>query len=286
MSAENKLAAAVNCALIEFARMQLGQYDQNLTQDGRLSLLNAYEAGSDCDFVESKQDDGSILREAEFNTTDHDNISDELSNAALDLKYAIYAACKEFVHTMKNELIAEVRDCLKLELKMEIIAELGKLDMLDDKVPQCVDAEVMKNHAEFVRERSQRNNNANKRQSSCSFSSFGESGGPSEKSLQLQSDDFKINLEETCADLPESLRNNEMFMRVNNALVRSQRTGGSQYTDDELLAARRGRIDPNDPNYSFDFNKLRSIEFEDDNNTNPEFDRLFAEKFGGGSNRY
>jgi hypothetical protein len=271
MSAENKLATAINGMIIEFARFQLEKtLKQGLSLEGQLRLLDAYEAGSDCDFIESKQDDGSILREAEFNSTAHDNISDELSNASMDLKYAVYAASKDFVSALKDEIIAEVRDCLKLELKMEIIAELGKLDMLDNKPNTSARAQ---------------SNRPGRSEQSMKQSVTGLEV-PSGR-LQLQSDDLEIDFnafngrrDDADNDLPESLKNNEMFMRLNNAINRSRQTGGSYYSDDDLIAARRGRIDPNDPNHSFDFNKLREINFDDDNNVNPEFDKLFAEKFG------
>ncbi len=278
MSAENKLATAINGMIIEFARFQLEKMvKQGLTPEGQLRLLDAYEAGSDCDFIESKQDDGSILREAEFNSTAHDNISDELSNTSMDLKYAVYAASKDFVSALKDEIIAEVRDCLKLELKMEIISELGKLDMLDNK--PNTGGRMQSNHP-------------GRPEPSMKQSVTGLEV-PSGR-LQLQSDDLEIDFNAFNGrsdnrnnhsrnddnDLPESLKNNEMFMRLNNAINRSRQTGGSYYSDDDLIAARRGRIDPNDPNHRFDFDKLREINFDEDNNVNPEFDKLFAEKFG------
>ena len=257
MTAPNKLASAINNAVVGFIKF----YQENSTVS---NLLENYLESTNCDFVDVVMDDGTVQREAEYNNAPKDNINDTFSATALDLKYQMFSSCKDAICEIRNLIVEDVRNSIKMELKMEILAELGQFNATSattsvstTSASKPVIKKVNKVHPARVHP-----------------------NAPTRKTYSddiFSTEEFKLTVDDD--DLPESLRNNELFKRLNTAIDRSSRTG-SQYTDEDLLSLRANRMDPNAiGEQQFDYEKLRNIEFTDDENINPEYDRLFNKKF-------
>jgi hypothetical protein len=250
MTAPNKLASAINNAVVGFIKF----YQEHSTVS---NMLEDYLESTNCDFVDVVMNDGTVQREAEYNTAPKDNINDTFSASALDLKYQMFSSCKDAICEIRNLIVEEVRNAIKMELKMEILAELGQFNADNTSVSKPVIKKVNKVHSARVHP-----------------------NAPTRKTYSddiFSSEEFKLTVDDD--DLPESLRNNELFKRLNTAIDRSSHTG-SQYNDEDLLSLRANRMDPNAiGEQQFDYEKLRNIEFIDDENINPEYDRLFNKKF-------
>jgi hypothetical protein len=217
-------------------------------------------------------------------------------------------SCEKFVHALYRELMERIHDGVKMELKMEVMSEISQL-LTEHLEP--VDGEGADTHVPGSDAYACGAHSCSFGESACDgvygtfapikarddiFSEFANikyetadtqspDGAEHGSGAHTDSDgyrEFAESAESAQDDFMKSLEDNPIFRMVNSGLERAGR-GISMHTDEELLELRRGRYNPSDEHLrdTVNMDVLRNIEYEE-RETNPEYDELYARKFGSG----
>lgn len=274
--AANALTSAVEESLIGFLRFVSSTPSVNMAE-----LLNTYSQATEGDFDETEQPADNALAEntAAGALNNADNVEDTLASRCVDLKYSIYTACRRAINEIRVDLVNNVRDAIKFEIKMELLTELGA-----DTVPQTsVVTPATPTLALSVDHDTFNTTQAMKPASLADYitasntapTQFSASPWVDDTSGWSQPQPIKLNASMGGND---ALLSNPLFQRINRGFERKSQ-GLSYYDNEALIEARKNRVDTEDTDHKSDIEKLKSINF-DEPASDDLFDKLILEKFG------
>lgn len=275
--AANALTSAVEESLIGFLRFVSSTPSVNMAE-----LLNTYSQTTEGDFDETEQ---SVAGTVDVATAD--NVEDTLASRCVDLKYSIYTACRRAINEIRVDLVNNVRDAIKFEIKMELLTELGA-----DTVPQASN-DARPAPATTLAQGLALSDTFDTTQpmkpgSLADYMSAPTPWVDSAGGWQSQQP-IKLNASMSGAN-NDALLSNPLFQRINRGFERKSQ-GLSYYDNDALINARKDRVIPKnvdctdddraeDTTHKFDLEKLKSINFDDPAESDDVFDKLMLEKFG------
>jgi len=196
----NALTTLVEKSAISF--MEFADTNRNVPLN---QLIQKYTESTDGDFDDSANDNTTgTSADASADAAAADNVEDVLANACLDLKYNIYVECKKVINQLRMDFVNSARDALKMEIKMELLHELGKLSP-DDRTDDSP---------------------ASTQEPAQSFSFLSDNEFQNIKPISLQ---------------PISLENNPLFKRISEGFERKKQ-GLSYYDGDQEITRRFGDL--------------------------------------------